>query len=119
MISLAFLSETMSKYEHGSKAMPIAHLEIMADFLGVSLTEFLDRELRIREASGTAYDSSLLSADEAWANLPTEIKDFIRSPGSLPYLELALRFQELPRESLGRFAEAVLSSQGSGETPSP
>jgi len=106
--------ETVSKYEHGSKAMPITHLEIMADFLGVSVSDFLDRELHASEAFGTTYDSSLLPVEEAWANLPWEIRDFIRSPDSLPFLQMAVRLYELPRESLRRVAEAVLSAEGSG-----
>ena len=94
--------------------MPITHLEIMADFLGVSVSNFVDGELHASEAFDAAYDSSLLPAEEAWASLPVEIRNFIRSADSLPYLEMAATLYGLPRESLKRIAEAVLSAEDSG-----
>ena len=113
-LHLGVSPETVSKYEHGSKAMPIIHLEITADFLGVSVSDFLDGELHVKEAFGTAYDSSLLPAEEAWASLPVELRNFIRSADSLPYLEMAATLHGLPRASLKRIAEAVLSAEDSG-----
>jgi transcriptional regulator with XRE-family HTH domain len=104
-------TDTVSKYEHGTKAMPFTHLELLADFLGVPVSSFRDREL---PAEGSP---DLLPADEVWANLPPEIKRFISDEDSLPYLEMALRLSELPTESLRHLAEAMLSAEDwSGRT---
>jgi transcriptional regulator with XRE-family HTH domain len=96
-------ADTVSKYEHGSKAIPFAHLELLARSLGVAVSDFRDRELE--DASG----SELLPPDEAWASLPPEIKRFICDASNLPYLEMALRLSELPADSLRHLAEAMLS----------
>lgn len=100
-------ADTISKYEHGSKAMPFAHLELLAESLGIPVSNFRDREL---EAEG---GSELLPPDEIWGSLPPEIKRFVCDPDSLPYLEIALRLSELPPDSLRHLAEAVLSAEDS------
>ena len=100
-------ADTVSKYEYGSKAIPFTHLELLAQSLGVAVSDFRDREL---EAEG---GSELLPPDEVWGSLPPEIKRFICDADNLPYLEMALRLSELPADSLRHLAEAMLFAEDS------
>ena len=104
---LGISADTISRYEHGSKAIPLVHLELLADSLGIPVSDFRDREL---EPEGT---SELLPPDEVWGSLPLEIKRFICNADSLPYLEMALRLSELPADSMRHLAEAMLSAEES------
>ncbi len=109
---LGVSTETMAKYEYGSRAIPFPHLEVLADLLGVPLSDFLDRELATELLPATVSGADLRSPAEAWASLAPEIKQFICSPDSLPYLEMAVRLYELPKSSLRPLAEAILSTEG-------
>jgi transcriptional regulator with XRE-family HTH domain len=102
-------SDTISKYEYGKKPVPFTQLELLASFLGVPLFHFLDRGLVTSRVSISRSGDELLSAEEAWASLPTEVQEFIRLPDSLPYLQMALRLYELPKDSLKRVATTMLS----------
>jgi transcriptional regulator with XRE-family HTH domain len=104
--------DTMSKYEFGNKPVPFTQLETMASYLETPLTSFLNEGVVTNSASGDRPD--LATPQEAWAGLPPEIKEFIRSPGSLPYLQMALRLYELPQGSLKQLAQAMLSAQSEG-----
>lgn len=106
--------DTISKYEFGDKPVPITQLEMIASYLETPLTSFLNEEVVASSASGERPE--LATPQQAWAGLPAEIKEFIRSPGSLPYLQVALRLYELPQESLRQLAEAMLSTQAEGGT---
>jgi transcriptional regulator with XRE-family HTH domain len=101
-------ADTVSKYEHGSKAVPFTHLELLADSFGIPVSDFRDRELEAE------CGEELLPPDEVWGNLPPEIKRFICEADSLPYLEMAVRLSELPADSLRHLAEAMLSAEESG-----
>lgn len=100
-------ADTVSEYEHGSKAIPFPHLEILAESLEIPVSNFRDREL---EAKG---GSEYLPPDEIWGRLPPEIKRFICDTDNLPYLKMALRLSELPADSLRHLAEAMLSAEDS------
>jgi transcriptional regulator with XRE-family HTH domain len=104
--------DTMSKYEFGNKPVPFTQLEMMASYLETPLASFLQEGV---VTSGVPGDRpELATPQEAWASLPTEIREFIRGPGSLPYLRMALRLYELPQGSLTQLAEAMLSTQAEG-----
>ena len=104
-------TETISKYEYGSRPMPFAYLELLAQFLDVPLAEFLDQESILDGMTDSMGDSGLLSPQETWATLPEEIKQFICNPESRPYLEMATRLYESPRDSLRHLAEAILATE--------
>jgi transcriptional regulator with XRE-family HTH domain len=108
---LGVSTETVSKFEYGSKAIPLSHLEVLADFLRIPLSDFLDRELATELLPAAVSGADLRSPAEAWASLSPEIQQFICSPDSLPYLEMALRLHELPKSSLRHLAEAILSTE--------
>ncbi len=111
--------DTMSKYELGSRPVPFTQLEMLASYLEVPVSSFLDRAKPTSRASGDSSQSELLSAEETWADLPREIKEFIRNPKSRPFLEVALRLYELPGDSLRQLAEAMLPTEDAGERQSP
>ena len=104
-------TETISKYEYGSRPIPFAYLELLADFLDVPVAEFLDQESIPSGMTDAMGDSGLLFPQETWAALPEEIKNFIRNPESRPYLEMAARLYESPRDSLRHLAEAILATE--------
>jgi transcriptional regulator with XRE-family HTH domain len=108
---LGVSTETISRYEYGTKAVPFSQLEVLASFLGVSLASLLDKELLTSRISISRSGTDVLPARDTAASLPPEIEEFVRNPESLPYLEMALRLYELPRDSLRQLAEAILSTE--------
>src|SRR4030042_5561962 len=108
---LGVSTETIGKYEYGDKPVPFANLEIFAETLEIPLHEFLDQSLPTSQVPVLRSDGELLSPEDSWARLPAQIRDFIRSPDSVPFLQMALRLYELPRDSLRNLAEAMLSAQ--------
>ena len=104
-------TETISKYEYGARPIPFAYLELLADFLDVPVVQFLDEESVPAEMSDALGDPRLLSPQETWATRPEEIRHFIRNPESRPYLEMAVRLYESPRDSLKHLAEAILATE--------
>ena len=103
--------ETIGRYEYGDKPIPFTHLETLSEALDIDFRELLDKELPTSRISLLQPGSDLLSPEESWARLPIRIKDFLRHPESLPYLEIALRFYELPQDHLRQLAEAMLSTE--------
>ncbi len=104
-------THTISKYEYGKKPLPFPQLERLASFLEIPLSHFLDRQLATSRVSIPRGDAELLSVEDAWASLPPEIQEFIRTPDSVPYLRMALRLYELPKDSLKHLAETILSTE--------
>ncbi len=101
--------DTISKYEHGKKPVPLPHLELLASLLEVPLSDFLDQELIAGRVAVSQKGHGLLSVEDTWASLPPEIQEFIRSPDSLPYLQVARTLYELPKGSLKHLGERMLS----------
>jgi transcriptional regulator with XRE-family HTH domain len=113
---LGVSTDTISKYEYGIKAAPFSQLEQLVSFLEVSLADFLDRGLLTSRISISRSGTGVLPAKDSVASLPPEIEEFVRSPESLPYLEMALRLYELPKDSLRQLAEAMLSAEENSGT---
>jgi transcriptional regulator with XRE-family HTH domain len=106
---LGVTPDTISKYEFGNRPMPFAQLEMLASYLEVPVTTFVNLDTATTHVPGSGFD--LDSDAEVWTGLPAEIKQFVRNPESLPYLQMALRLYELPQESLRHLAEAMLSTE--------
>ncbi|MGB3904746.1 MAG: helix-turn-helix transcriptional regulator [Anaerolineae bacterium] len=109
---LGVSAEIISKYEYGTKPTPFPHLELLASYLEVSLADFLDRELLTSRMSISRTGTEVLPAKDTTTKLSRQIEEFVRNPESLPYLEMALRLYELPKDSLRHLAEAMLSAEG-------
>jgi transcriptional regulator with XRE-family HTH domain len=108
---LGVSTETMSKYEYGSKAIPFSHLEHLASFLEVSMSYFQYGQPLDRREQGEPSGVDLLSVEDAWSRLPEAVQAFMRDPESYPYLRIAMRLYQLPRGSLTELAEAMLSTE--------
>jgi transcriptional regulator with XRE-family HTH domain len=114
---LGVAPDTISKYEFGNRPIPFPQLEMLASYLDVPLTTFVNLDTAASYVPGGGFD--LDSDAEVWAGFPAEIKEFLRNPESLPYLQMALRLYELPQQSLKHLAEAMLSAEDEGGTQSP
>ena len=109
--ALGVSADTISKYEYGKKPVPFAQLEILSSLLDVPLSHFLDTELAASDVVSAKSQRELLSVEDAWSRLPREIQEFIRTPDSLPYLQLVLKLTELPRGFLADLAEAITPAE--------
>lgn len=116
---LGVSAETIAKYEYGQKPVPFPDLEALAETFEIPLYEFLDQSLPAGQVPILRSHGELLSPEDSWSRLPAQIRDFIRSPDSIPFLQMALRLYELPRDSLRNLAEAMLSAQDEAGSPSP
>jgi len=116
---LGVSTETTSKYEYGQKPVPFADLEVLAKTFDIPLSEFLDQSLPADQVPILPSHGELLSPEEGWSRLPAQIRDFIRSPDSLPFLQMALSLYRMPKDSLTDLAEAMLSAQDWAGSPSP
>lgn len=108
---LGVSAETIGRYEYGDKPIPFNHLEHLANSLDVGLDEVLDKILPTSRIALTGDDTEMLSPEDSWARLPAKIKDFLRNPDSLPYLEMAFQLYGLPKDYLRQLAEAMLSTE--------
>jgi transcriptional regulator with XRE-family HTH domain len=108
---LGVSAETIGKYEYGHKPVPFAELEVLAETFEIPLDEFLDRSLPAGQVPILRFQGEMLSAEDSWLRLPGQIRDFIRSPDSLPFLHMALGLYRMPKDSLRHLAEAMLSAQ--------
>jgi transcriptional regulator with XRE-family HTH domain len=107
--ALGVSADTISKYEHGKSPVPFPQLELLSSLLDVPLSEFLDPGLPTSRVTIPGRGADLLSPEDAWTSLPSELQGFIRTPDSLPYLQAALNLYALPRDPLKRLAKAMLA----------
>ncbi len=108
-ISLAELSrlsgvseEKIKVYENADKPVPIYDLDALAKALGLTVDEFYDQRGAVAEWRKTRGGSQPKS------NLPADIQAFVDKPINQPYLELAMKFSELPADKLRTVAESIL-----------
>ncbi|MDF1512622.1 MAG: helix-turn-helix transcriptional regulator [Anaerolineae bacterium] len=95
-------SSSMSDYEYGRRAIPLADLEILCRALDVSLDYFVDHdsEVGLWHKRQMEYDK--------FTQLPSEVKEFILRPINRSYLELAIKLSKMPANSLRSIAEGLL-----------
>ena len=95
-------SSTMSDYEYGRRAIPVAELEILCRALNVSLEYFTDHDSEVGQWHKRQVEYEKFDA------LPTELRDFILRPVNRSYLELAIKLSKMPANSLRSIAEGLL-----------
>jgi transcriptional regulator with XRE-family HTH domain len=96
-------SRVVSKYEKGEQPIPLAHLELLADHLGVPMTHFLDEGIGTvgeREMNDRLY--------EQFRELPDEVQQFVTQPVNRLYLQVAMRLASMPTAQLRGIAEGIL-----------
>ena len=92
----------LTLYEQGERPIPVAELEAIADALGRDLAEYQDTRGPIGEWE--AAERGL----EALLRLPADLREFIRSPKSEPYLRMALKMSDIPVDKVRTMGEGFL-----------
>jgi transcriptional regulator with XRE-family HTH domain len=95
-------SSTVSDYEFGNRAIPVADLEILSRALGVTLEYFMDRD------SDVGLWHSLHTEFEQFRELSEELREFVSRPINHSFLELAMKLSQMPAGQLRSIAEGIL-----------
>jgi transcriptional regulator with XRE-family HTH domain len=95
-------SSTMSDYEYGRRAIPVAELEVLCRALNVSIEYFADHDSEIGKWHKRQLDYDKLN------EMPVELRDFVLRPVNRSYLELAVKLSKMPANSLRAIAEGLL-----------
>lgn len=95
----------ISSYEYGRTEIPLPELEVLAEYLNVSLSYFLDRGVTPEKSGG-----QVASLDEIteFTKLPKEVREFLTNPANLLYLNIAMSLSELSADTLRSLAEGLL-----------
>jgi transcriptional regulator with XRE-family HTH domain len=94
--------DSLQSYEQGEVAVPLPELEILAQVLNNSITQFEDQESPV--GSWFVEQRNM----HEFLELPVELQDFIAKPVNRPYIELAVNISELKVERLRALAEGLL-----------
>ncbi len=92
----------LTLFEQGERPIPVAELESIADALGHNLSEYQDSRGPIGEWEAAERGS------EAFLRLPADLREFIRSPKSEPYLRMALKMSDIPVDKVRTMGEGFL-----------
>lgn len=95
-------SSRLTRYEHGERPIPIAELEAIAEALGRELADYIDTRGPIGEWEANQQ------AFAAFLRLPSDVRDFVCSEGSEPYLRMAQRLSDMPIEKVRTLGEGFL-----------
>ncbi len=95
-------SSTMSDYEYGRRAIPVAELEVLCRVLDLSLDYFIDQDSEVGQWHKSQVEY------EKFTELPAELRDFVLLPINHSYLELAVKLSKMPASSLRTIAEGLL-----------
>ncbi|MGQ9598047.1 MAG: helix-turn-helix domain-containing protein [Anaerolineae bacterium] len=93
----------ISEYERGSRDIPLAQLEIVAERCGKTLDEFLDEQTI--PLSPAEQDRRVLARLN---DLPPDIRDFVLNPTNVLYLRIAKLMSSLKADNLRQIAETLL-----------
>jgi transcriptional regulator with XRE-family HTH domain len=93
----------IANYEFGDVDIPLLELEIMARFLGVPMSYFLDQGIK---PTGTQMPD--IEELKQLAQLPDDVRRFMLHPGNLLYMRVAMQLSALPASILRRIGEGLL-----------
>jgi transcriptional regulator with XRE-family HTH domain len=92
----------LRSYEEGDRPIPLPDLEAVLGIIGRSVEDYLDRE-------GPVADwDTLQQALDTILSLPPELREFLASPASVPYLRMGHRLSAMPVDQLRNVAELLL-----------
>jgi transcriptional regulator with XRE-family HTH domain len=92
----------LMSYEEGDRPIPLPELEAVLGVIGRSVEDYLDHE-------GPVADwDTLQQAIDTVLSLPPELREFIASPASVPYLRMGQRLSTMPVDQLRNVAELLL-----------
>jgi transcriptional regulator with XRE-family HTH domain len=95
-------ASTISDYEYGRRAIPVADLEVLCRGMGVALEHFMDRDSEVGAWHRAHSDF------ESLKNLSPELREFVLRSINQSYLELAMKLSEMPAGQLRAIAEGLL-----------
>jgi transcriptional regulator with XRE-family HTH domain len=96
-------SSRITSYEFGRTDIPLLDLEILANYLEVPLSYFLDQGIR-------PHGDQIAGTDELerLAQLPEDVRKFMLQPGNLLYVRVAMQLSALSAEAIRNVAEGLL-----------
>lgn len=94
--------EQITLFETGQNAIPLPQLEILADLLVFRVEDLFDQHGPIGQ-----WRAEQEAAREL-AEMPPHLKAFVLKPVNRPYIELAMRLNDLSVEKLRSIAEGLL-----------
>jgi transcriptional regulator with XRE-family HTH domain len=95
----------ISSYELGKTEIPLQELEVLADYLNVSMSYFLDQGIAPHKTGGQV---ATLDEITQFTQLPKEVREFLSNPANLLYVNIAISLSELSAETLRALAEGLL-----------
>jgi len=93
----------ISAYEYGERPIPLAELELLAQYLYLPVEHFLD------DQEGTVGEWH--RQEEIWrrfCELPREMQEFVTKPINIKYLEVAIKLAQMPAGGMRAIAEGLL-----------
>ncbi len=93
----------LSAHEHGEQPIPLAQLELLAQYLHLPLEYFLD------DQEGPVGEWH--RQQDVWRRfreLPREVQEFVIRPINIKYLEVAMKLAQMPAGGLRAIAEGLL-----------
>ncbi|MEN4100466.1 MAG: helix-turn-helix transcriptional regulator, partial [Anaerolineaceae bacterium] len=94
--------EQITLFETGQSAIPLPQLEILADLLVFRVEDLFDQHGPIGQWRAEQ------EATRELAEMPPHLKAFVLKPVNRPYIELAMRLNDLSVEKLRSIAEGLL-----------
>jgi len=92
----------LRSFEEGDRPIPLPELEAVLGVIGRSVEDYLDHE-------GPVADwDTLQQAIDTVLSLPPELREFIASPASVPYVRMGQRLSTMPVDQLRNVAELLL-----------
>jgi transcriptional regulator with XRE-family HTH domain len=98
-------SSRISSYELGTSEIPLQELELLAGYLNVSLSYFLDRGINPKATNGQA---ATLDEITQFTQLPNNVRVFLSNPANLLYLNIAMSLSDFSADTLRALAEGLL-----------
>jgi transcriptional regulator with XRE-family HTH domain len=92
----------LRSYEEGDRPIPLPELEAVLGIIGRSVEDCLDHEGPVAE-----WDT-IQQALDTLLSLPPELREFLASPASAPYLRMGQRLSTMPVDQLRSVAELLL-----------
>jgi transcriptional regulator with XRE-family HTH domain len=94
--------EKIKRYELGQEPIPLPQLEIMADNLNLRVEDLFDQHGPVGRWRANQ------EATRELAEMPPHLQAFVLKPVNYPYIELAMRLNDLSVEKLRSIAEGLL-----------
>jgi transcriptional regulator with XRE-family HTH domain len=95
-------ASSISDYEYGRRAIPVADLEVICRGMGVTLDTFFDRDSEVGQWH------QLHAEFEKFKELPQGLREFVLRPINRSYLDLAMKLASMPAGQLRAIAEGIL-----------